>query len=97
MGTNIRRLTDNADIPNDFKNRDYRKYQKWLAEGNQPKPEFTKAELAAKKISNIKMKEGELVQVKLQYDAAIAEELTIAVDYDFQLKKLRSDLNSLKK
>ena len=41
----IRRLSDNASIPPDPLNRDYRKYQKWLADGNTPKPEFTPAEI----------------------------------------------------
>lgn len=36
--TTIIRLADNAWIPNDPDNMDYREYLKWLAEGNQPEP-----------------------------------------------------------
>ena len=32
------RLSDDANIPNDLNNRDWRKYQEWLAEGNDPLP-----------------------------------------------------------
>ncbi len=34
----VRRLSDNSDIPNDPANRDWGKYQEWLAEGNIPEP-----------------------------------------------------------
>lgn len=34
----VMRLNDGASIPNDPKNRDWRKYQEWLAEGNLPDP-----------------------------------------------------------
>ena len=30
------RLSDNVNIPDDLKNRDWRKYQAWIAEGNTP-------------------------------------------------------------
>lgn len=34
----IRRLADQATIPTDPANRDYRAYQQWLAQGNTPQP-----------------------------------------------------------
>lgn len=34
--TGVKRLSDNVDIPNNSLNRDWRKYQQWLAEGNIP-------------------------------------------------------------
>ena len=37
-GDTILRLSDNAFIPADPSNRDYREYQAWLAEGNTPDP-----------------------------------------------------------
>ena len=34
----IKRLPDNAWIPNDPENTDWQQYQVWLSEGNQPRP-----------------------------------------------------------
>ena len=34
----IKRLPDNAMIPNDPDNTDWQQYQVWLSEGNQPLP-----------------------------------------------------------
>jgi hypothetical protein len=34
----IKRLPDNAYIPNDPENTDWQAYQVWLSEGNQPLP-----------------------------------------------------------
>ncbi|MCK5611170.1 hypothetical protein KAR91_55365 [Candidatus Pacearchaeota archaeon] len=34
----VRRLSDNVDIPEDPKSKNWRKYQKWLEEGNEPLP-----------------------------------------------------------
>lgn len=43
----VRRLADEAFIPADVRNRDWRKYQEWLGAGGVPNPEFTQAELDA--------------------------------------------------
>ena len=86
------RLSDNANIPNNLKNPDWRKYQTWLSKkGNKPEPEFTPKELLAKKQSDTKRKESELVQVKIQFDTAKSENLSIADDYSKQLTKLRKE------
>jgi len=34
----IKRLPDNAYIPNDLENTDWQQYQVWLSEGNTPLP-----------------------------------------------------------
>jgi hypothetical protein len=36
--TSIRRLSDNAFIPADERNRDYREYLEWVEAGNEPLP-----------------------------------------------------------
>ena len=38
LATTFKRLSDNAFIPFDPDNTDYKEYLKWLAEGNEPEP-----------------------------------------------------------
>ena len=40
-------------IPSDEKNRDWRKYQEWLAQGNTPEPEFSPEEIQQQEQSNM--------------------------------------------
>jgi hypothetical protein len=44
FGNVIERLLDNAFIPFDPANADYKEYLKWIAEGNTPLPADTTAE-----------------------------------------------------
>ena len=47
VGTeSVKRISDGAHIPFADGNRDYEEYKQWLAEGNEPEPEFTEEELA---------------------------------------------------
>ena len=41
----VQRLSDMASIPNAEGNTDWQEYQKWLADGGVPDPEFTQEEL----------------------------------------------------
>ncbi len=45
--TSTIRLANNANIPTDPANTDYRNYLEWLAAGNTPEPAQTAAEIAA--------------------------------------------------
>lgn len=42
----------NMFIPNSAANRHWRQYQEWVAEGNEPDPEFTAEELEAKELAS---------------------------------------------
>ena len=45
-------------------NREYELIKQWLAEGNEPEPEFTEKEIEAQRIQAIKSKAGELINSK---------------------------------
>lgn len=58
IGTNsVKRLADGACIPLADGNIDYEKYKVWLAEGNEPEPEFTEEELA-QQVIKVKVQES---------------------------------------
>lgn len=50
----VKRLSDSAWIPPTISNRDWVEYQKWLADGNSPEPEFTQEELDTKVVEEEK-------------------------------------------
>ena len=52
------RLQDNAYIPFAVGNKDYEEYKQWLAEGNEPEPEFTEEELAQQELQ-VKLQEAQ--------------------------------------
>lgn len=92
-GNNIRRLSDGAIIPNDPKNKDRRKYQKWVDDGNAPEPEFTSDELSAKKQRKIRSLEIRIVDTRLRQDGASAEGLPeLQAEAEAELDELRSEL-----
>ncbi len=48
------RLKDMAFIPDDPGNKDWREFQEWLSEGNQPEPQYTFAELQTLKLQELR-------------------------------------------
>lgn len=56
------RLVDNASIPADDGNADYRAYREWLAEGNTPDPAESPAEAKASKWDAIKAERDRRIQ-----------------------------------
>ena len=89
----VKRLSDNANIPNNPANRDWRKYQIWLAKGNTPKPEFTVEELAAQKQKKTREVETAIVDMRLRKDAAKAEGFNgLEAESQIELDKLRAEL-----
>ena len=91
------RLSDNANIPNNPNNRDWRKYQVWVAEGNTPDPEFTADELAAQKQRKKRQIEMSIVDMRLRKDAANAEGFAgLEAETQAELDKLRTELSETK-
>lgn len=89
----VKRLSDGAHIPNDPKNKDWRKFQKWVDEGNTPEPEFTTEELEEKKQRKIKSLEIRIVDMRLRKDGASAEGLTeLETETETELIELRAEL-----
>ena len=89
----VKRLSDNAGIPNDPKSPDWRKYLKWVDEGNFPEPEFTTEELTEKRGRKIKALESAIVDMRLRKDGANAEGLTeLEAEAEAELDELRVEL-----
>ena len=51
------RLNDGASIPDNMENRDWRKYQNWLADGNTPEPADTPPTLPPKSAAELTAEE----------------------------------------
>ena len=82
-----------ASIPANSTNRDWRKYQAWLAKGNTPDPEFTAEELAAQKQREKRQIEIAIVDMRLRKDAANAEGFVgLEAETQAELGKLRAGL-----
>lgn len=54
----------NGNIPECLDNRDWIEYLEWLAEGNEPEPEFTEVELVEKEKKEEKDKELDMIRKK---------------------------------
>jgi hypothetical protein len=52
LADGVLRTADNASIPDSTDNRDWRKYQEWLAEGNTPDPQYTQEEIDAQALGD---------------------------------------------
>ena len=86
-----------AFIPANPANRDWRKYQAWLAEGNTPDPEFTAGELVAQKQRKIKQIETSIVDMRLRKDAANLEGFSgLETETQVEIDKLRAELIAVK-
>ena len=77
--------------------RDWLRYQKWLAEGNSPDPEFTAEELAAQKQRKKRQIEMSIVDMRLRKDAANAEGFAgLEAETQAEIGKLRAELAKVK-
>jgi len=91
--TGVQDLETMSFIPNNPANRDWRKYQKWVDDGNVPAPEFTAAELAKQEQQKKRQIENSIVDMRLRIDAAKVEGLTEVEDESqIELNKLRDEL-----
>ncbi|MDT8447589.1 MAG: phage tail assembly chaperone [bacterium] len=57
----VSRKEDGATIPSDLDNRDWRKYQAWLAAGNTPEPAETDAEVTDRLWADLRAKRDRLL------------------------------------
>lgn len=94
----VQNLETMAFIPESESNREWLRYQKWLAEGNTPDPEFTAEELAAQKQQKKRQIEIAIVDMRLRKDAANAEGFTgLEAETQSELDKLRAELTEAEK
>jgi len=68
----VKRIADNAFIPNDESNRDWQEYQEWLKKGNTPLPAYTKEELVEKQRAEEMAAREKLIAEKMR-ELAISE------------------------
>ena len=91
----VRRLSDNTDISTDPTSKDWRKYQKWLDEGNTPEPKETEEEKEISKGRKIKALEIAIVDMRVRKDGAVLEGLTdLETETETELAELRAELES---
>lgn len=89
----VKNLETMAFIPNDLKNRDWLRYQKWLAKGNTPESEFTADELTVQKQRKKRQIETAIVNMRLRKDAANLEGFSgLESETQTELDKLRAEL-----
>ncbi len=76
----VRRLSDNAYIPPDEKNRDYKEYLEWVKLGNTAEPAVSAEKLAE---GETKATQEQLIQAKMKELAikALIDEGKLPVDY----------------
>lgn len=94
----VQNLETMAVITESPTGRDWLRYQKWLAEGNTPDPEFTAEELATQKQRKKRQIETAIVDMRLRKDAANLEGFTgLESETQAEIDKLRGDLIEAKK
>lgn len=67
--TGVIRLADNAHIPEDEANQDWREFLAWQAEGNIPDPAETPGETAAREAQELEHTEQTVLRDNLKMDA----------------------------
>jgi hypothetical protein len=80
--------SDGACIPSTSANRDWREYQRWLAEGNTPDPEYTEQELIDKAQSE------EITQLKQDLKGALVWQFRMIIELFELLKQSTSITNA---
>lgn len=76
--------------------REWLRYQKWLAEGNEPEPEFTEKEKKDKKQRKKKNIKLAIIDMRLRKDAANVEGfIDLEIETQAELDELRAELSEM--